>query len=375
MTETTIETAAQRWARNMAAQIRMIQASWSDDEAAARKETIRVTLRKELDSIRSPGERRGRLEALRARFPAGVESVRVVEKAVDRFIGRVVEKAGPQPELAPEELVARLALLCPTMRQDRKEAVSRELRRAGYGVEAERPQPAKDPAGIREKPETEAPPRTNDRGDDPLPPRIKEVLEIKEDRWVSRARVWGLVELLLLSYLSLDRKAIKARDHIRSRTGAGRVGRGLDIARMRDGDRLARVVREFLSDSESAGAQPPETSAKDLTAAIEKAEGLIVLFVLGVPGDLPRRLALRLEGILGPENVRGEGEKIWETMPVGARMLATKHKVYWDAYRELWDTKGFQARRTEQDLRSSEFWGQTFAQEVMDILSGAPSPP
>ena len=111
------------WVRGLAARLRLIQANFADDSSSVRQGYLTEEIERALKPV-SPTRRKAHLDLLAERFPAW-EGVRSASRSDD--------KAGVAP-LTPEELVARLIQLAPTLSPEARASFARELQGAGLSI-------------------------------------------------------------------------------------------------------------------------------------------------------------------------------------------------------------------------------------------------
>lgn len=111
------------WAAGLAARLRLIQANFADDPPAVRQGYIVEEIERALKTI-SPTRRKIHLDMLAERFPAW-EGVRSTASSDD--------KAGAAP-LTPEELVARLVQLAPSLSPEARAAFATQLQAVGLSI-------------------------------------------------------------------------------------------------------------------------------------------------------------------------------------------------------------------------------------------------
>ena len=114
-----------QWAVGLGARLRMVQASLSDDDPAARRDYLAEEVEREIREV-PESRRKVYLEALASRFPQG-------------------ESSGARPQAAPaaaveespEGLVSQLAALARSLPEDQRYALSGQLRNAGFAIEVQ----------------------------------------------------------------------------------------------------------------------------------------------------------------------------------------------------------------------------------------------
>jgi hypothetical protein len=111
------------WASGVASRLRLIQANFADDPSSVRQSYIIEEIERALKPV-SPTKRKVYLDTLAERFPAweGVRSAPRSDVAV-----------GPTP-LTPEELVARLVELAPTLSPEARTAFANQLQAVGLSI-------------------------------------------------------------------------------------------------------------------------------------------------------------------------------------------------------------------------------------------------
>jgi len=112
-----------QWASGLASRLRLIQANCADDPSSVRQGYITEEIERALKPV-SPTRRKNYLDSLVERFPAweGVRSA-----------ARSDVKVGVAP-LTPEELVARLVELAPTLSPETRAAFAGQLQAAGFSI-------------------------------------------------------------------------------------------------------------------------------------------------------------------------------------------------------------------------------------------------
>jgi len=111
------------WASGVASRLRLIQANFADDPSSVRQSYIIEEIERALKPV-SPTKRKVYLDTLAERFPAweGVRSAPRSDVTV-----------GPTP-LTPEELVARLVELAPTLSPEARTAFANQLQAVGLSI-------------------------------------------------------------------------------------------------------------------------------------------------------------------------------------------------------------------------------------------------
>jgi hypothetical protein len=111
------------WANGLAARLRLIQANFADDPSSVRQGYIAEEIERALKPV-SPSKKKPHLDSLAERFPAW-EGVRSTASSDI--------KTGAAP-LTPEELVARLVQLAPTLSPEARAAFAGQLQAVGLSI-------------------------------------------------------------------------------------------------------------------------------------------------------------------------------------------------------------------------------------------------
>ena len=111
------------------ARLQMLQASFADDDAAARAGYIEEEIERELRAV-PPGSRAGFLEALTARFPAWEAPV----AAPVGFAPAPSAPVAPAAPASPTSLVEQLATMADGLSADARKGLAHRLQQAGYAV-------------------------------------------------------------------------------------------------------------------------------------------------------------------------------------------------------------------------------------------------
>ncbi len=112
-----------RWASGLAARLRLIQANFADDPSTVRQGYLAEEIERSLKSV-SPTRKKAHLDCLAERFPSW-EGVRTAA-ASDARVGTV--------PVTPDELIAKLVEIAPTLSPDARAAFSKQLQAAGLVV-------------------------------------------------------------------------------------------------------------------------------------------------------------------------------------------------------------------------------------------------
>ncbi len=165
------------WASGLGGQLRLIQASFAEDDAATRQQYLSEEIARALKSV-PPARRRPYLQALAERFPAWGGAP-------------TTPAAGPAAiELSPEELVARLVEVAPFLTIAQRRAFAEQLEAGGLvasrtAAEAAAPSAA---AGASVA----------------VPEELQKKLGIEPDQVLSQTRVLRLIAILSDFSVTLD---------------------------------------------------------------------------------------------------------------------------------------------------------------------------
>lgn len=156
----------------------MLQASFADDDAAARRDYLGEEIEREIREI--PASRRKTyLEALAERFPAGFENA---EPETDEA---VVAVPAP-PEETPESLIAQLTALAHNLPEQQRFDFAYRLQAAGFAVTV-----ATAGAGETEE----------------MPPELQKKLSLDPAQTLDRKRAIRLVAVLIDLVVTMDQVA------------------------------------------------------------------------------------------------------------------------------------------------------------------------
>src|SRR5437899_1313173 len=111
------------WASGLASRLRLIQANFADDPSSVRQGYLLEEIERALKPV-SPTRRKNYLDSLAERFPAWEGT---------RSTARSDVQVGAAP-LAPEELVARLVEIAPTLSPEARTAFAGQLQAAGLSI-------------------------------------------------------------------------------------------------------------------------------------------------------------------------------------------------------------------------------------------------
>ncbi len=161
-----------QWATNVGSRLRLLQASFADDESAVRRDYLAEEIEREIREI-PDSRRKTYLEALAERFPQG-ESVSIPTPA-----------AAPA-EMSPESLVAQLSALAPTLSESQRRELSYRLQDAGFAV---------------------AVPVASAGETDEIPPELQKKLALDASQTLDRKRALRLVAVLIDLVVTMDQVA------------------------------------------------------------------------------------------------------------------------------------------------------------------------
>ena len=109
------------WASGLASRLRLVQANFADDQAAARQAYIAEEVERGLKGV-APSKRKAYLNALAVQFPAWQSASRTSAPAGQKDL---------TPE-SPESLLHRLVEVSAQLPPERKKELARELQKAGW---------------------------------------------------------------------------------------------------------------------------------------------------------------------------------------------------------------------------------------------------
>jgi len=169
------------WAVRVGARLQMLQASFADDDAAARTGYVEEELERALREV--PATQRGAyLEALAERFPSW-------ESRAPAPAAPASQSAPPQEavEETPEALVNRLAAMAANLSNDARWSLSYRLQQAGFAISV--------PSGGA-APEAEE-----------VPPELQKRLSIGAGQTIDRKRALRLTAVLIDLVVTMDQVA------------------------------------------------------------------------------------------------------------------------------------------------------------------------
>ena len=231
------------WAVGLGARLRMLQASFADDDAAARRDYIAEELEREIREIPA-SRRKAYLEALAERFP-GWESATVPAD-------ELVPEAAPIVDSSPESLVMQLTALAGTLSDaDRREMADR-LQEAGFALTVTLSAASQET--------------------DDIPAELQKKLSLDPNQALDRKRAMRLVAVLIDLVVTMDQVAWNVWKNLapnsRVRRDPGPTGD------------LRKVAGPFLVGD-------PEVSTAQVTQLLDKTRQLIagLLAAVGATGE------------------------------------------------------------------------------------------
>ena len=164
------------WAVRVGARLQMLQASFADDDAAARTGYVEEEIDRALREVPA-GHRTAYLEALAERFPSW-ES-----RPPTAFVSQPAAP-GESAEETPEALVGRLAGMAANLSNDARWSLSYRLQQAGFSIAV--------PSGAAAS-ETEE-----------VPPELQKRLAIEAGKTIDRKRALRLTAILIDLVVTMD---------------------------------------------------------------------------------------------------------------------------------------------------------------------------
>jgi hypothetical protein len=236
------------WASGLAARLKLIQANFADDPSSVRQGYITEEIERALKPV-SPTRKKAYLDSLAERFPAW-EGIR--SSAQSDF------KGGSGAPLRPEELVASLVQLAPTLSPETRTAFAEQLQAVGLSI--------KESADAFLE----------------LPPELQKKLGLSADKPLQLERAVKLLVITTDLALVLDQLAWALWRQL--------APKGAAIRKETD---LARLAGPYL-------AGDAEVSTAQLTQPVEKTRRLIA-GLLGAVGRAGSSYAKKYIARLSPE--------------------------------------------------------------------------
>jgi len=168
------------WAMRVGARLQMLQASFADDDAAARTGYIEEEVEHALRDV--PGARRAAyLQALAERFPSWESRAAASAPAASEF-----PTQQESPAETPEALVNRLAAMAAGLSNDARWSLSYRLQQAGFAISV----PSAAASEV-----------------DEVPPELQRRLSIEAGQTIDRKRALRLTAVLIDLVVTMDQVA------------------------------------------------------------------------------------------------------------------------------------------------------------------------
>jgi len=167
------------WAAGVGTRLRMLQASFADDDAAARRDYLAEEIERNVREIPA-SRRRAHLEALAERFPEWGNASSVEEEIVEP---EPAPAAGP----SPATLAAQLVELASTLSEDEREDITNQLLSVGLA--------ARVSSG------------TAPQESEEVPPELQKKLALDPNQTLDRKRAIRLVAVLIDLVVTMDQVA------------------------------------------------------------------------------------------------------------------------------------------------------------------------
>lgn len=249
------------WASGLGGQLRLVQASFADDDLATRQQYLSDEIARALKVV-PPTKRRAYLQALAERFPAWDAAPAAKQEGV------------PAVELPPEELVARLVEIAPYLSIEQKRALSEQLEAAGLA--ASRPAAGAGPVAAAE----------------PVPEELRKKLGIEPGQSLSQLRVLRLIAVLSEFSVTLDQlswnvwKQIAPKSIVRRDAGP-------------DGD-FRKIAGPYLTGDD-------EVSTAQISQVVDKTRQLIAGLLAAV-GSTGESFARQFLGRVAPSAIKEKAD-------------------------------------------------------------------
>ena len=306
-------TAIQKWALELANQIKSIQTAWADDEIKVRRDTIEQELERALTRV-SSHEREEKIIALRAHFPIpGGGDVRVIE---------VTKETAPR-QVTLEEALELLVKAAPQMSPSQKRAYSERLASVGYPILERRSEPA---------------PATVSGGMERLPDALGRKLGLKSEAKVYPTQVFTVLHELVDCTLALSGAASTVVSEMRRRADEPPGNREED---------LKVILAQYLTDQ-------PGGSADRMRLVVSRTRKRLAGF-LKVPAELPKVLCKTAKNI-DPDTIV---DVITREEP---GFMVNIHKMYWERFVKIWK------RDQWSSVDGSPIWEEQVAQSVLKTV-------
>ena len=249
------------WACGVGGQLRLIQASFADDDAATRQQYLSEEIARALKTV-PPTKRRGHLQALAERFPA--------------WESAPTPKGAPAVELPPEELVARLVEAAPYLTITQRRALSEQLEAAGLVASKPVPAASASHAVVSE----------------PVPEELQKKLGLEPNQSLSQVRVLRLIAVLTEFSVTLDQlswnvwKQIAPHSIVRRDAGP-------------EGD-FRKIAGPYLAGDD-------EVSTAQISQVVDKTRQLIAGLLAAI-GSTGETFARQFLGRIGPQAIKEKAD-------------------------------------------------------------------
>jgi hypothetical protein len=241
--------------------LRLIQASFAEDDAATRQQYLAEEIARALKTV-PPARRRPYLQALAERFPSwgGAPSAQA--------------EVAPAIDLSPEELVARLVEVAPYLSIEQKRALAQQLESAGLA--ASRPAAGAAPAAASES----------------VPEELSKKLGIEPGQALSQLRVLRLIAVLSDFSVTLDQLSWNVWKQIAPKSIVRREGGA-------DGD-FRKIAGPYLTGDD-------EVSTAQISQVVDKTRQLIAGLLAAV-GSTGESFARQFLGRVSPSAIKEKAD-------------------------------------------------------------------
>jgi hypothetical protein len=238
------------WASGLASRLRLIQANFADDPSSERREHIIEEIERALSSI-SPTRRKSYLDSLAERFPAweGVRST--AENNVQTPVAAAL--------LTPEELVAKLIEVAPTLSPEARADFARKLQAVGLVIKQSAEVPLE------------------------APPELQKRLGLAAGKPLQPERAVKLLSITTELMLTLDQLAWALWKQLAPKSSI-----------RKDGE-VSRLAGAYLGGD-------GEVSSTQVTQTVEKTRRLVA-GLLGAVGKAGSTYAMKFASVLSPEQI------------------------------------------------------------------------
>lgn len=254
------------WANGLGSRLRLIQASFAEDDAATRQQYLSEEISRALKTV-PPTKRRPFLQALAARFPSW-EGAPAAKKAVE-------------VELSPEELVTRLVEIAPFLTIAQRRAFAEQLE-AG-GLVASRPAAAAAPVAATS---------SSSGALVEVPEELQKKLGLRAEQALSQTRVLRLIAVLAEFSVTLDQlswnvwKQVAPKSIVRRDAGP-------------DGD-FRKIAGPYLTGDD-------EVSTAQISQVVDKTRQLIAGLLAAI-GSTGETFARQFLGRVAPNAIKEKAD-------------------------------------------------------------------